>query len=218
MGGAPDALDERVLRRRPIGHRAPERARARRRLHERGVVSRHRRARRAPRLRRDDLRDRLAGRLAGADVPHRRAAPQSRQVHVRRRRRVPPAAGAGAHRLGVRRHPDGALLHDRADGRRRQPDPADVRHPLRVGGHRRRRRHARLRALRRHDRDDVGADHQGDAAALRRDGADGAGARAVRLLAGDVSTRRSPSATARRRSSLADSSPIRSTPSRSGWR
>ena len=54
-------------------------------------------------------------------------------------------------------------------------------------------RHAGLRALRRHDRDDVGADHQGRAAAVRRDGADGAGARAVRLLAGERSTRRSPS-------------------------
>ena len=42
--------------------------------------------------------------------------------------------------VGVRRHPDAALLHDRADGRRRQPDHADVRHPLRVGGRRRRRR------------------------------------------------------------------------------
>ena len=31
--------------------------------------------------------------------------------------------GAGAHRLGVRRHPDAAVLRARADGRRRQPDP-----------------------------------------------------------------------------------------------
>ena len=44
-------------------------------------------------LRRHDLRDRLARRLAGADVPHRRAAAQSGQVHLRRRRRVPAAAG-----------------------------------------------------------------------------------------------------------------------------
>ena len=48
---------------------------------------------------------------------------QPRQVHVRRRRRLPAAAGAGADRLGVRRHPDAALLRARADGRRRQPDP-----------------------------------------------------------------------------------------------
>ena len=218
VGGAAHALDERVLRRRPIGLRAPERPGARGRLHERGVVPRHRGAGRAARLRRHDLRDRLARRLAGADVPHRRAAAQPRQVHVCRRRRVPPAAGAGAHRVGVRRHPDGALLHHRADGRRRQPDQAAVRHPLRVGGDRRRRRHAGLRALRRHDRDDVGADHQGRAAALRRDGADGAGARAVRLLAGEPLRGGRRRATVRPRSSLAAWSPIRSTPSRSASR
>ena len=84
---------------------APERPRPRRRLHERGVVPRHRRPGGAERLRRDDLRDRLARRLAGADVPHRRAAAEPRQVHVRRRRRVPAAAGAGAHRRGDRRDP-----------------------------------------------------------------------------------------------------------------
>ena len=122
VGGAAHAIDARVLRRRALDQSAPERPRAGRRLHERGVVSRHRRAGGAARLRRDDLRDRLAGRLAGADVPDRRAAPESRQVHLRRRRRVPAAAGAGAHRRGVRRHPHGALLRDRADGRRRQPD------------------------------------------------------------------------------------------------
>ncbi len=72
--------------------------------------------------------------------------------------------------------PDAALLRARADGRRRQPDSADVRHAVRVGGGERRRRDACLRALRRDDRDDVGADHQGHPAAVRRDAADGAGA------------------------------------------
>ncbi len=42
------------------------------------------------------------------------------QVHVRRRRGVPPPADAGPHRLGHRRHPDGAVLHHRADGRVRE--------------------------------------------------------------------------------------------------
>ena len=37
-----------VLRRRPHGQRRPERLRARRRLHERGELPRHRRARLAP--------------------------------------------------------------------------------------------------------------------------------------------------------------------------
>ena len=90
--------------------------------------------------------------------------------------------------------------------------------PLRMGGRRRRRRDARLRALRRDDRDDLGADHQGDPAALRRDAADAAGAGAVRFLAGRALRARSRRATDRRRSSPAASSPIRSTPSRSAWR
>ena len=44
---------------------------------------------------------------------------------------------------------------------------SDVRAALRVGRPRRRDRDARLRAVRRHAGDDVGADHQGDPAALR---------------------------------------------------
>ena len=48
--------------------------------------------------------------------------------------RLRQAAGPG--RGGLRRHPDAALLHHRADGRRRQPRQADVRHPVRVGGRR----------------------------------------------------------------------------------
>ena len=50
--------------------------------------------------------------------------PKPRQVHLRRRRGVPPAADAGAHRGRVRRHPHAALLRARADGRRRQSDHA----------------------------------------------------------------------------------------------
>ena len=73
---------------------AAERLRARRRLHERGELPRHRRPRRALRLRRPDLLGRLAGGLAGRDVPDRRAAAQPRQVHLRRRGRLPAAADA----------------------------------------------------------------------------------------------------------------------------
>ncbi len=188
-----------------VGQPAPERPRPGRRLHERGVVPRHRRPRRAQRLRRHDLRHRLAGRLAGADVLHRRAAAQPRQVHLCRCRRVPAAAAAGPDRGGVRRHPHAALLHHRADGRRRQPRHADVRHPVRVGRRDRRRRDAALRAVRRHDRDDLGPDHQGDPAARRRDGAHAARARAVRLLGDAAVRRRAPSATGSRRSSPAAS-------------
>ena len=90
---------------------------------------------------------------------------------------------------------------------------------VRVGGRHRRRGDAALRAVRRDDRDHVGADHQGDPAARRRDAADGAGAGAVRVLSPARSTRRSRAQLRpARRSSPAASSPIRSTPSRSAWR
>ena len=159
----------RVLRGRPLRLGAPERLRPRRRLHVRRLVPRHLRHGRAEGLRRHDLRDRLARRLARAHVPRRRAAPEPRQVHLRGRRRLPPAPAAGPHRRGHRRHPDGALLHDRPDGRLGLAHPAHVRPQVRVRRDHRRRRDARLRALRRHARDDLGPDHQGRPAPLRRD-------------------------------------------------
>ena len=79
----------------------PERPGAGRRLHERRQLPRHRRARVALRVRRAHLLDRLSGRLADRAVPDRRAVAQPRQVHLRRRRRLPACASAGAHR---RRH------------------------------------------------------------------------------------------------------------------
>ena len=88
---------------------------------------------------------------------------QPRQVHLRRRRLLPPPPEARAYRLRHRRHPHGALLHHRPDGGRRQPDQAHVRHPLRTRRDHRRQRHAGVRALRRHARDHLGADHQGRA-------------------------------------------------------
>ena len=48
-------------------------------------------------------------------------------------------------------------------------DPSDLRPAVRARGRDRRRRDAHLRALRRHDRDHLGADRQGDAADRRRD-------------------------------------------------
>ena len=125
-----------VLHRRPQRHGVPERPRARRRLHERRELPRHRRPRRAVGLRRPDLLDRLARRLAGRDVPDRRAAAQSRPVHVRRRRRRPAAPDAGAHRRGDRLARGRRVLSDRADGRRRQPDPAALRPAVRGRGRR----------------------------------------------------------------------------------
>ncbi len=80
-----------------------------------------------------------------------------------------------------RRARGGVAVPDRADGRRRQPDQADVRPVLRDRDRHRRRGDAGLRAVRRHDRHHLGADRQGGAAAWRRSAARGAGAGAVRL-------------------------------------
>ena len=72
------------------------------------------------------------------------------------------------HAVG-RRHADrGGLLPDRADGRRRQADPAPVRPALPLRADHRRRADDRLRHLRRHARHHLGADHQGLHAAGRR--------------------------------------------------
>ena len=125
-------------------------------------------------------------------VPDRRAAAQSRQVHLRRRRLVPARAHADPHPGGDRHADRGGVLPDRADGRRRQADRAAVRPALPLCRHHRRRADDRLRHLRRHGGDDLGADHQGLPAARRRDlhGVHGAGV--IRLLArGDVPQPRS---------------------------
>ena len=95
----------------------------------------------------------------------------------------------------------------------------DVRAALRVGGDQRRRRDARVRALRRDDRDHLGADHQGHPAAVRRDAADrrwcwrGSTSRPAQLYAAVAGTVRPGGARARRPRDA-----IRSTRFRSGWR
>ena len=76
------------------------------------------------------------------------------------RLRERPARVAAAHRHARRR----GLLPDRADGRRGRADQGAGRHRLHARGADHRRVHARLRPLRRHGRDDLGADHQGRAA------------------------------------------------------
>ncbi len=201
-----------------IDHGVPERPRARRRLHERGQLPRHRRAGGAVGLRRPDLLDRLSRRLAGGRVPDRRAAPQPRQVHVQRCRRVPAAAGAGARGRGGRQPGGGRVLPDRANGRRRQLDPAAVRPQLRDRRGDRRHGDAGLRALRRHDRHDVGADRQGGAAADRRVHAGDAGVDRSSRSTRSRSSRKRRGSTARACSRRDASSRIRSTASRSAWR
>ncbi len=75
----------------------------------------------------------------------------------------------------------GRLLPDRADGRRRQADPAPVRPRLPLRRRHRRRADDRLRRLRRHGGDHLGADHQGLPAARRRHLHGAHGAVALRL-------------------------------------
>ena len=70
---------------------------------------------------------------------------------------------------GLRHAGGGGVLPDRADGRRRPADQAAVRAGLLDGGGDRRRADDGLRAVRRHDGHHLGADHQGRAAAGRRD-------------------------------------------------
>ena len=96
-------------------------------------------------------------------------------------RRGPPAADADPHRGVDWRAGRHLVLSHRADGRRGQPDSAAVRPAVRIGRRHRRRRDAGLRAVRRDDRDDVGADRQGRAAAGRRDAAGRPRAHALRL-------------------------------------
>ena len=178
LGGQAHQDRHRLLRRRARHLRAAERPRDRRRLYVGGLLPRHRRAGLFQRLLRPELLGRLAGRLADRAVPDCGAAAQPRQVHLRRRRRLSPEARADPHN-GRAQHPGrGDLLPDRPDGRRRPvaAHPAAADRILAVDHHRRRADH-HLRHLRRHEGDDLGADHQGSAAAGRRDpdGVAGAG-------------------------------------------
>ena len=117
------------------------------------------------RLRRADLFGRLPRRLADRHVPDRRAAAQSRQIHLRRRRLVPSRPDADPHPRRLRLAGHRGVLSDRPDGRRRQADPGPVRPRLLDRGRHRRRPDDHLRHLRRHARHHLGADHQGGAAA-----------------------------------------------------
>ena len=187
VGGGQDQERGRLLHRRRRHHRLPERPGDRRRLHVGGVLPGHFGGGDGHRLRRPDLLDRLPGRLAGHHLPDGRAAAQPGQVHLRRRGRLPLQPDADPHLRGHRHAGRGGLLPDRADGRRGPADQAAVRPGvLDRGGHRRRADDG-LRAVRRHDRHHLGADHQGLHAAGRRDLHGLHGAAALRLQPrGDV--------------------------------
>ncbi len=167
VGGAPHAHDRSLLRRRSYHQRDPERPRARRRLHERRELPRHRRPRIDNGFRRPDLFDRLACRLARRAVSRRRAAAQSGEIHLCRCRRDAPAADSGAAGSRPRHALDGDLLSHRADRRRGQPDQAHVRARLQHGRCDRRRGDGGVRAVWRNARDHLGTDREGGAAALR---------------------------------------------------
>ena len=131
LGVAAHQDDRALLRRRPEHHRLSERVGAGRRLHERGQLPGHRGPRGAVRIRRADLFDRLPGRLADRHVPDRRAAAQSRPLHLHRCRRHATAPGARARRFGDGLARGRGLLSHRADGGGWQPGAAALRARLR---------------------------------------------------------------------------------------
>ena len=96
-------------------------------LHERGELPGHRRAGGQERLRRPAVFDGLSRRLAAGAVPDRGEPARHRQIHLRRRGRLPAASRS---RCASRRRSARwrwSLLPHRADGRRGQAHPAHVR-------------------------------------------------------------------------------------------
>ncbi len=126
-----------------------------------GIVPRHRRPDLALRLRRLHVLGGLAGRLHHRAAGDRRAVPEYRQVHAVGHPRVPQRPEEGAHRWRHLHDHRVHLLPDRADGRGRRADQDIDRHRLRGVGDHRRRADAGVRAVRRHGRHHLGADHQG---------------------------------------------------------
>ena len=175
-------------------HWPSERSRDRWRLYVGRLVPRHRRACLQLRLLRPHLFDRLSCRLAIHHVPDGRAVAQSRPVHLRRRCVLSPPGDADS-RHGGDRHPGRRRpLSHRADGGSGTIDRTPVRSALSLGGRRGRRADGHLCHLWRHDRDHLGADHQGGAAAWRldADGAPRAGAIRLRLQRADRQGGRGP--------------------------
>ena len=176
----------RLLHRRSLLHRRPERHRHRRGLPVGRELPGHHRRHRAHRLRRLPLLRRLPGGLAGRTAARRRAAAQHRQVHDGRRARVPDAPAPGAHRGRDLHAGRVVLLPPGPDGRCRRPrqPPAGHHRQRRPVDHDRRRRHPddRLRAGRRDEGHHLGPDHQGRPADRRCRPDDVLGAEQVRVL------------------------------------
>ena len=83
------------------------------------------------------------------------------KVHVCRRGGLPLRPDPGAYLRSLLVAGRRGVLHDRADGRCRSADQDPLRHGLHVRRNHGRHHHADVRAVRRHDRNDLGADHQG---------------------------------------------------------
>ena len=172
LGRTPNAFAFGILCSRQLYHRHAERAGDRRRLHVRLDDPRRRRPRIHRQLRCCAVHRRAARRLHRHAAVHRGAAAQSRALHRAGGRRIalPRAQRARIHRRRSAGRHD--LLFDRADGRCRSADRDPARRSVCARGGRRRDAHDVVRRVRRHARDDLGADHQGSRADRRR-GADG---------------------------------------------
>ena len=164
-----------------------QRRRHRRRLPQRLDLPRLRRPDVPVRLRRLDHRPRRLPVVPARALPARRADAQRGQVHRRRRALVPPEGAARACRHGDQHAADLGHLPGRAARRRGRRDRGPGGHQLPGRGADLRRLHGRLRRLRRHAGDDLGADHQG------RD-ADGRGHRRRRRGPGEVQLQPGPAA------------------------
>ena len=161
LGGQAHAQRHRVLRRRPRRLRPRQRRRHRGRLPERLDVPRLRRPDVPVRLRRLGHRPRRLPVVPAGLVPARRADAQRGQVHGRRRAGVPPEGAPRAGRDRDQHAADQRHLPGRAARRRGRRDRGAGGDLVPVRGDDLRRLHGRLRGLRRHAGDDVGADHQG---------------------------------------------------------
>ena len=110
LGGQAHQDHQAILCRRPQHHRFPERPGPGRGLHVGRLLPGDRRHGLPEGLRRHDLCHRLAGGLAGPDVPDCRTPAQPGQVHLRRRGGLSAEAKTHPHRRGHRRHPGSADL------------------------------------------------------------------------------------------------------------
>ena len=161
LGGQAHPQRHRVLRRGPRRRGRRQRRRHRGRLPLGLDVPGLRRPDVPVRLRRLDHRPRGLPVVPARALSARRADAQRRQVHRRRRARVPAAGASRACGHGDQHAAHLGHLPRRAARRRGRRDRGAGRHPIRLRRAHLRRVHGRLRRLRRHAGHDLGPDHQG---------------------------------------------------------